>query len=424
MSSGPRTAPFLLVFDGDPDGRFVLDMLSDVDCELYVTSSPVPDWMGSYVPAERVLELDGHDPDLLVDAVGLWCERLGVDFAGVGTVTEDLLLPASELAAALGVRGLAPGTARRTSLNKLLMRRACRRAGLERPRFAAIGALQASALRDALERVGLPAVLKPLGGVSSIGVRKVGSAADVDEVLASEAGVAEAEAGQRLRPTQGWLVEEYIEGKLLSVDGIVQDGTVHTARALCEFLLGPEPLFIEEGVRVPARVSDAERDACVDYTERVIAALGMDDCAFHCELRLGPEGPALVEIAGRMPGQALVYEAALGLNFGHALAEMWLGRAVAVPDEVRAHVVAGSVFAPRSGTLTRLDGVEDAGRLDGIWWSSAAAAVGQPVTAYPQEPTPLAVYAGAAPTEAAADALALAAEQSIHIDIDPTPEKP
>jgi biotin carboxylase len=264
-------------------------------------------------------------------------------------------------------------------------------------------------------------VLKPLGGISSIGVRKIEALADVEEVLASEAGVGADPADRRMRANQGWLIEEYIDGRLLSVDGLIRGGEVLAAEAMCEFVLGPEPLFIEEGVRVPARISAAERAACLAYTERVIAALGMDECGFHCELRLGERGPALVEIAGRMPGQALVYEAATGLNFGAALADLWLGRPVEVPQETRAHVIGGAVLAPAAGRLTRLDGVDAVAGLDGIWFAEATTAVGDHVNAYPDEPTALAVYAGAAPTPEAADALVAAVEEVVQADVEPDP---
>jgi biotin carboxylase len=84
-----------------------------------------------------------------------------------------------------------------------------------------------------------------------------------------------------------------------------------------KFNMGELPVFVQESVRIPANYSEEVRKACFKTAEKIISALGLDNCAFHSEYRLTKNGPILLEIAARPPGgnMTLAYKNAYGVDF-------------------------------------------------------------------------------------------------------------
>jgi biotin carboxylase len=67
-------------------------------------------------------------------------------------------------------------------------------------------------------------------------------------------------------------------------------------------LLGPEPYFVEVGHIVQADLDPAVRAEIESYVDELCRALRLTTGPFHCELRLRPDGPVLIEIGARLPG--------------------------------------------------------------------------------------------------------------------------
>lgn len=99
-----------------------------------------------------------------------------------------------------------------------------------------------------------------------------------------------------------FLIEEYIEGPELSVEGFVRkDGRIKIV-SLTEKILGAEPNFVELGHIVSKENFSNDRDSIIKYTESVVKALKIDKGPFHAEMRISENGPILIEIGARLPG--------------------------------------------------------------------------------------------------------------------------
>src|SRR5262249_19295030 len=92
------------------------------------------------------------------------------------------------------------------------------------------------------------------------------------------------------------LVEAFVSGPEVAFEGLLDDGTLH-ALALFD---KPDPLdgpFFEETIYVtPSRHPAATKDAIARTAGAAARALGLSEGPIHAELRLGPDGPVVIEI--------------------------------------------------------------------------------------------------------------------------------
>ncbi|WP_460371062.1 ATP-grasp domain-containing protein, partial [Actinocorallia lasiicapitis] len=171
--------------------------------------------------------------------------------------------------------------------------------------------------------LGYPVVLKPRALSGSIGVVRVGSAAELESAFPAVLG---ARTGLSARAHLGVLVEEYLDGPEYSVDAVTSGGVTRIL-VVAEKTLGFAPFFEETGHLVPARPVPGLDDA-VELVVRAHAALGLDSMTTHTEVRLTPAGPRLVEINARLGGDLIPYlgRLALGVDAPGAAADVAMGR--------------------------------------------------------------------------------------------------
>ncbi|MGP9022616.1 ATP-grasp domain-containing protein [Streptomyces sp. BR1] len=249
--------------------------------------------------AESVLTVETNDQSVLEAAVLALHQQ--EPFEAVLPGSDIYVSATARVAAALGLPGLPVESVDRVR-DKSVMRAAVAEAGLRTPRFAQ--ATTDDELRTAAEHVGFPCVMKPVACSGSIHV----SRADGTEQLAA--------AFHRLVtdpvPDMGQLhehrvlVEEYVQGPEFSADGYVLDSGEVKVVALTRTLLGPEPDFMEMGHLTPALVDDETLAAVEVYVGDVVRAVGVTGGPFHCELRIAADGPVLIEIGARLPGDRIV----------------------------------------------------------------------------------------------------------------------
>jgi biotin carboxylase len=413
-----RHPPKLLLVElGGPFKAFLLDRLAARGAEISLATGGAEPWAEGRLPRANVISTDPYNSIRLLADVTAHCEREGVMFDGVGTFWEHTVTQTADLAAALGFPGIPPGAARRSSANKLLMRRRCREAGIAVPPFKVLRGLDE--LEGALAGFPTPAVVKPVFGDDSFGVMKLESAVGVAAAVAECRRTWSRERRAFENFPDLWLLEQYLPGAMASVDGIVQDGRLQLA-GVVEIGMGPEPRFTQSANWLPSRLSPAQVEGCLSMTRRVVTALGFDQCGFHCELRVPRQGdPALVEIAARLPGGLIpeAYHRAYGIDLANAMLDLWTG----VPAELRADrcrfVLQKGVFPSRPGVLRRCDGLARVCRRPGIWGVQAVTTPGDPVVTYPEVPRPLYVYAVEGRNEEERLELASWVENQIEVEV-------
>jgi biotin carboxylase len=269
--------------------------------------------------AHHVETVDTNDGTAVLDAMERLHSKEPLDAVLPGF--EYYVPVAAAAAQALGLPGLPVATARRL-LSKHLMREALASAGVPQPRYS-LAADEAGLARAARE-VGLPCVVKPVAQCGSLHVRKASTLAQARQAFAA-ARQGDPELG---RPgCDQVLVEEYVAGPEVSVDGFVQDGTCHVLSVTAK-LLGPEPSFVETGHVVPSGLDSGTQDRFAAYTAQVVAALGLPMGPFHAEARLSGRGPLLIELAGRLPGDHIPRLIALarGADLWEVMLRAYLGQ--------------------------------------------------------------------------------------------------
>ncbi|HLJ76207.1 MAG TPA: hypothetical protein VKT75_02285 [Acidobacteriaceae bacterium] len=189
--------------------------------------------------------------------------------------------------------------------DKLAMRYAARAAEIVQPEFTRI--LHHDEVREWMDRVPDPWLLKPRAEASAIGIRKMHTAEQVWRAL------------DELNDRQShFLLEQFIPGDIFHVDGIAWDSRVVFA-AVSGYGKPPMQVMHEGGVfttRVLDRKS-AETRRLTEINGELIPALGMIRGVTHAEYIRGADGRFyFLEAAARVGGAFIadVVEFATGVN--------------------------------------------------------------------------------------------------------------
>ncbi len=231
-------------------------------------------------------------------AVMAQAQRIDRDHPLSGVVPGDeFFVPmTASVSAALGLPGLAPDVVIAVR-DKSVMRTRLAEAGVRVPEFRL--AHNAAHVTAAGADVGFPCVLKPTTMVGSIGVKRADNQNQLREAYQQVLNETAPVNGARLSPEV--VIEQYLRGPEYSVEGyLAESGPVLVG--ITTKHLGAEPYFQEVGHLVRRAAAAPEYSIIAPYVRAVISALKVDVGAFHAELRLTEDGPALIEIGARLGG--------------------------------------------------------------------------------------------------------------------------
>jgi biotin carboxylase len=324
-----------------------------IGAEIVVASdvaSVIPDATGT-----RSIAVPLDDPDAAADAIVALDGRRGVD--AVVALDDRGVLVAAEAAGRLGLAHNRPEAVERTR-DKEAMRDALGAAEVPQPRYAAFD--DPADVLSLLPAIGgTPCVVKPVGLSASQGVIRADDPAAA--LVASERAQAIAGGGRLL-------VEQYVTGTEVAVEGLLRDGELEVLAVFDK----PDPMegpYFEETIYVtpsrlpPARVADVARataDAC--------RALGLTEGPVHAELRIDGTRLWVIEVAARSIGGLCAR--ALRFGAGISLEEVILRHALGMSLGGLAREQAASgvlmIPIPRAGTLDGVGGRDLALAVPGI----------------------------------------------------------
>jgi biotin carboxylase len=262
------------------------------------------------------------------------------------------------------------------------MRRLMSQAGVPCPAFRALPLAEDPRAPD--QEVTYPCVVKPLRMNGSRGVIR---ADGPDELVAAF------ERLRQLHQSDGYplettniLVEGFIPGVEVALEGLLTDGALHTLALFDK----PDPLdgpYFEETIYVtPSRLPAATQSAIVAVAAHAAAAIGLRDGPVHAELRVNEQGPWMLEIAGRSIGGLCSTILQFGTDM--CLEELILRHALgfAVPSYDRAGAAAGVMMIPipKAGILRAVQGVPAAEAVPHIAGVEITAKLNYPLVPLPE----------------------------------------
>ncbi len=272
-------------------------------------------------------------------------------------VDDQTALIAALAAAHLGLPHNPPDAVR-AARNKDQTRARLQEAGIPVPRW------QTFALGELPQDVSFPCVIKPLSLSGSRGVMRANDAAELEVVLSRLTRLLRTPqlAVRRDPLLQRVLIEDFIPGPEVALEGLLTDGALHVLALFDK----PDPLdgpFFEETLYVtPSRHSPALQSAIAESVTGAARALGLREGPVHSELRLSPEGPRILEVAARSIGGLCGRTLRFGL--GVTLEELVLRHALGLkaappPRELGA---AGVLMLPirKAGLLQEVRGLDAA----------------------------------------------------------------
>jgi carnosine synthase len=292
----------------------------------------------------------------------------------------------ARLCEALGLPGFRP-QAVDAARDKHRTRACLAASGLPTPRNVLIR--DGRELEAAGVKVGFPAVLKPVSGAASLGVRKVESPEQLrqcyNEVI-SELSSLVVSSGALIKKDENstggvdasniidlaLLLEQYLDGPEVDVDVVMSEGEWRYAAVQDN---GPtlEPYFNETWAASPSLLAKDKQRDLKELAISSVKALGFTSGIFHVECKYTSTGPQLIEVNARMGG-GQVRECNL-MTWGVDLVEETFFIALGiparppVPQAPLRPVAYCYVNAKKSGTVGSLQSIAEVAQREGVVWA-------------------------------------------------------
>jgi biotin carboxylase len=282
--------------------------------------------------------------------------------AAILTFSEPMLPTAAVLADALELPFHPPATTRLLT-DKIAQRNRLRARGVDDTRCGSVTSLDGwPAVRD---RIGLPAVVKPVHGVGSRNTYLVRDDETARRVL--RAVLAE-------RPTEPVVVEEFLAGRpsdpfgdYVSVESVCFPHTVQHLAVTGKFpLVAP---FRECGRFWPAALPPGTVYEVLTLTTAALHALDVRGGLTHTEIKLTDRGPRIIEVNGRLGGHVHhLARQTWGVNLIELAGRLALGatRADPLPAVSRVHFQHNTPAPTATSRLLEAHGAADVRRIPGV----------------------------------------------------------
>jgi biotin carboxylase len=231
----------------------------------------------------------------------------------------------------------------------------------QREAFAVAGVPHARALDASGGDVALPCVVKAPDRQGQRGLTLVRTPDEVEPAL--ETARAESRTG-------AVLVEELVEGQEVTVNAVSLDGRF-VPLTVTDRLTAEPPAF---GVAL-AHAWPSEHDVAgaAEVARAAVEALGIREGPSYTQLRLGPSGPVVMEVAARLGGghDAELCDAATGIDLNGLAIDAALGctsRTLRQAPSSRDGGAAVVFLVAPPGRLTAVENIEAAEAVEGVRW--------------------------------------------------------
>lgn len=208
---------------------------------------------------------------------------------GICTIGSDVAAPTvAYVAERMGLIGNSYQSAIRAN-DKFLMRNWLVKAGVMCPQYKMVTSID----QIACLKMRFPIIVKPVDRSGSLGVSKVNT---------KEGVLSAVEKALSLSFKHEAMIEEYIEGREISVEFISFQGK-HYPLQITDKVTTGSPYFVEIEHHQPSIISPEMYDEVYDITRKSLTGLCIMNGASHSEYKITADGEIyVIEIAGRMGG--------------------------------------------------------------------------------------------------------------------------
>lgn len=199
------------------------------------------------------------------------------------------------------------------------------------------------------------AILKPSRNSGSRGIAKVEKGIAKDEFVNLYQRALEESRDRQV------LIEQFIEGSEFSVEVIVWKGEPHVL-AVTDKKTTEAPYFVELGHNQPSVYPVEIQKKLKDGAIAGCKALGLTNCAAHCELKIQNGEAYLMEIGARMGGDFISTELthlSTGIDMVAATIDVVLGVEPDLKPKTKGQGVCIRYFTPKAGVLKAVEGMEN-----------------------------------------------------------------
>ena len=335
----------------------------------------------------HTLVLDFSAPTAATQIIVEFAETYPI--AAIVGVDDDTTLLATAASEALGLPHNPVDSAKATR-NKYLLRHTLATNGVSVPAYQRVSihddAAEIAAKLGTDTHVSFPCIIKPLSLSASRGVIRADTPAEFVEAFQRTTKLLHALQESTDPPAQYLLVEDYIPGIEVALEGMLLDGELKTLALFDK----PDPLegpFFEETLYVtPSRLSMEIQAALHRATVEAADVLGLIHGPIHAELRYNDTGAHLIEIAARTIGGLCARTLRFGT--GMSLEELVIRHAIGqqVEELQREQQAAGVMMipVPKAGILGEVRGKTAAYCVDGIVEVNITIPIGGEVVPLPE----------------------------------------
>jgi len=318
---------------------------------IVASENPPPFDMGN-----RYLQVDCTDPDDAARSIIDLGDNVAID--GVVAADDSGVLVAAISATKLGLRSNPPDAAAATR-DKGRQRELMAAAEVPQPRFMVVDSDRD--IEGSGRELGYPLVVKPLDRAAGQGVIRVDRPGDLPDTV------------ERVRRivgrTASLLIEEYMEGVEVALEGLVRDGELATLALFDKPDAVAGPVFPETILVTPSRLGDALQAECRRVAAAALQGIGITHGPVHVEMKVEGTRARVIEVAARSIGGLCSKSLNFGLT-GTTLEALILRNALGMDKpELRREQTASGVLMipiPRAGRFIEIAGLSSVREIEHI----------------------------------------------------------
>ncbi|MFH1189026.1 MAG: ATP-grasp domain-containing protein [bacterium] len=231
------------------------------------------------------------------------------------------------------------------------------------PNYSIVCDTTKKTIKGIIEKVGFPLLIKPSGLASSMLVNLCYHEEELEQNLKMTFRKIRSlykKVDGRGEPTV--LVEQFMEGKMYSIDGYIDgNGEIY----LCPLVrvktgrsCGFDDFFGYERI-TPTLLQEETMQAAEETAKKAIYALGLRNTSAHIELMHTPQGWKVIELGPRIGGyRHKMYSLSYGIN--HAVNDILIRipEKPIIPKKVNGYTATLMFFAKKEGKLLKLNGIK------------------------------------------------------------------